>query len=198
MRHNQNARHMRGRRSGGGHSGGGGGGSHHHNVGGNSGGGNGGQQRRVNPRVQTFDSNGPEVRIRGNAFQITEKYLTLARDATSAGDRILAESYFQHAEHYQRMINEMNEEYARQNPGYTAQQPFDGGGAAQPDMQGQPQPQVQQAGQPQPGMNDLDQGFLVGPRTTSTAPVIPAEQPEDSRPQQTPQRASRHKETETL
>ena len=64
--------------------------------------------RRGNSKTQTYDSNGPDVRIRGNAFQITEKYMTLARDAASAGDTILAESYYQHAEHYQRVINELS------------------------------------------------------------------------------------------
>jgi hypothetical protein len=77
------------------------GGRHHHNNGGHH-----NQQRRMNPRMQNFDSNGPDVRIRGNAFQVTEKYQALARDAASAGDRVLAESYLQHAEHYQRMLNE--------------------------------------------------------------------------------------------
>ncbi len=155
MRHNQNARRMRGGsnggRSGGGHSGNShsGNSSHHHSNGSGSG-------RRVNHRVQTFDSNGPDVRIRGTAYQINEKYVTLARDATSAGDRVLAESYLQHAEHYQRFINEMTEEfnqYNQQNP-QLQQQPVhvDGNGAA-PVVT----PQAD-------GLNDLDQGFLVGPR----------------------------------
>lgn len=55
---------------------------------------------------QTFDSNGPSVRIRGTAAQINEKYLTMARDASSSGDRVLAESYLQHAEHYFRILNQ--------------------------------------------------------------------------------------------
>ncbi len=53
----------------------------------------------------TFDSNGPNVRIRGSASQIHDKYVTLARDAMSAGDPVLAESYFQFAEHYYRIAN---------------------------------------------------------------------------------------------
>jgi len=57
-----------------------------------------------NNRSQVFDSNGPEVRIRGTAHQICEKYEGLAKDARSSGDMVLAESYLQHAEHYQRMI----------------------------------------------------------------------------------------------
>jgi len=141
-------------RGNGGRSGGGnsynGGGNNHHSSGNN-------QQRRVNPRVQTFDSNGPEVRIRGTAYQINEKYVTLARDATSAGDRVLAESYLQHAEHYQRFINEMTEEfnqYQQQNPQHHSQPVVDGNAAA-PAQGTQP---------PADGLNDLDQGFLVGPR----------------------------------
>jgi len=63
-----------------------------------------------NNRSQVFDSNGPDVRIRGTAFQICEKYEALAKDARSSGDAILAESYMQHAEHYQRMIVMWNEQ----------------------------------------------------------------------------------------
>jgi len=63
-----------------------------------------------NNRSQVFDSNGPDVRIRGTAYQICEKYEALAKDARSSGDAILAESYMQHAEHYQRMIVMWNEQ----------------------------------------------------------------------------------------
>ncbi len=59
-------------------------------------------------RTQVYDSNGPDVRIRGTAHQVAEKYLSLAKDATSMGDRMIAENYFQHAEHYIRIINEMS------------------------------------------------------------------------------------------
>ncbi len=65
-------------------------------------------RRNNQPRTQVYDSNGPDVRIRGTAHQVAEKYLTLAKDATSAGDRIVAENYYQHAEHYIRIINENN------------------------------------------------------------------------------------------
>src|SRR6201996_1325801 len=77
---------------------------------------NGGGGRRPNLplRMQTFDSNGPDVRIRGSAFQVHEKYLQLARDASSAGDRIMAENYLQHAEHYYRIIAAAQEQQAQQ------------------------------------------------------------------------------------
>ncbi|MCH4023366.1 MAG: DUF4167 domain-containing protein [Acetobacter sp.] len=58
-------------------------------------------------RNHVFDSNGPEGRIRGTAQQLFEKYLQLGRDATSSGDRVTAEAFFQHAEHYFRIINAM-------------------------------------------------------------------------------------------
>ncbi|HSK38159.1 MAG TPA: DUF4167 domain-containing protein [Arenibaculum sp.] len=68
------------------------------------------RQSNVPLRHQTFDSNGPDVRIRGNAFQVHEKYLALARDAQASGDRIAAENYLQHAEHYYRIIELINEQ----------------------------------------------------------------------------------------
>ena len=63
-------------------------------------------------RAQVYDSNGPEVRIRGTAHQICEKYEALAKDARSSGDMVLAESYLQHAEHYQRIVLSINEKQA--------------------------------------------------------------------------------------
>ena len=54
---------------------------------------------------RSFESNGPSVKLRGTAVQVYDKYLTLARDATTAGDRVAAESFFQHAEHYYRLMN---------------------------------------------------------------------------------------------
>jgi len=68
-----------------------------------------GRRNNVPTRHQTVDSNGPSVRIRGSAFQVHEKYLTMARDAATAGDRIAAENYQQHAEHYFRIINADND-----------------------------------------------------------------------------------------
>ena len=67
------------------------------------------RSRRGNGKRQSkntnFDSNGPEVRARGNAQQVLDKYLALARDAMASGDRIASENYFQHAEHYFRILH---------------------------------------------------------------------------------------------
>lgn len=66
-----------------------------------------GSGRRGPNKNTVFDSNGPDVRVRGTAQQIIEKYLSLARDASSSGDRVGSENYLQHADHYQRMLNEI-------------------------------------------------------------------------------------------
>lgn len=58
-------------------------------------------------RTHVYDSNGPDVRIRGTAHQVAEKYDALAKDAKASGDHIMAENYYQHAEHYIRIINEL-------------------------------------------------------------------------------------------
>ena len=65
-------------------------------------------------RNHVFDSSGPDLRIRGTSQQLFEKYLQLGRDATGSGDRVMAESYFQYAEHYFRILNAMNQA-AQQN-----------------------------------------------------------------------------------
>lgn len=88
-----NIKRMRGR----GHRNGGGGGIRHHTGG-----------IPMN-RNHVFDSSAPDVRLRGTAQQLFEKYLQLGRDAASTGDRVIAESYFQYAEHYFRVVNAMNQ-----------------------------------------------------------------------------------------
>jgi Domain of unknown function (DUF4167) len=97
MRNGQNKR-MRGRnRNKGGHHG------HHHN-----------------PLTRVYESNGPDVKIRGTAHHVAEKYLQLARDAQASGDPVTAENHFQHAEHYYRLIAAAQEQLRQQNPYYQA------------------------------------------------------------------------------
>ena len=60
-------------------------------------------RRNQSSRTQNFESSGPETKVRGNAQQVVEKYLQLARDATLAGNPVMAENFFQHAEHYYRI-----------------------------------------------------------------------------------------------
>jgi len=74
-------------------------------------------------RLQTFDSNGPSVKIRGNAYQVYERYQALAREAQTSGDRVAAENLYQHAEHYYRIMSAMGENQGQ-------------GGQPRPPMQG--------------------------------------------------------------
>jgi hypothetical protein len=67
------------------------------------------QRPRIPQNNQTFDSNGPNIKIRGSARQIFERYVALAREATANGDRIAAENFYQHAEHYFRVDNARRE-----------------------------------------------------------------------------------------
>lgn len=64
-----------------------------------------GGRKHVNPLSRNYESNGPDVKVRGNAAHVAEKYLQLARDAQSSGDSVMAENYLQHAEHYFRIVS---------------------------------------------------------------------------------------------
>lgn len=74
------------------------------NGGGGNNNNNNNNRRGPNPLTRNYESNGPDVKIRGSAQQVAEKYTQLARDAQSAGDRVMMENYLQHAEHYNRII----------------------------------------------------------------------------------------------
>ncbi len=73
-----------------------------------------------NPLTRSYESNGPDVKVRGTAIHIAEKYMQLARDAQSSGDRVQAESYLQHAEHYYRIVSAAQ----AQNPQQPQQQVY--------------------------------------------------------------------------
>jgi hypothetical protein len=114
-----------------------------HGGGGGGGGNNGGGG--FNPN-RAYDSNGPEVKIRGTASHIYEKYLQLARDANSTGDRVMAENYLQHAEHYYRIVAATQAQLAQQQAQAAAQAAANG---QRPSGQGeQPQMAVQGAANP--------------------------------------------------
>ena len=115
-----------------------------------------GNPRRPNnsnaPRTQVFESNGPEVRVRGTVNQVLEKYLALARDASSAGDYVSAENYFQHAEHYYRILG------------------ANGGNQGGQQQGGQPQGGQHQGGQHQGGQHQGGQQRFRGPEGAQGRP----------------------------
>lgn len=152
----------------------------------NGGGGNNFNRKGGNPLSRTYDSSGPDVKIRGTAQHIAEKYAALARDAQSSGDRVMAENYLQHAEHYNRIIAaaqaQMQDRFQRDDRGdfqerdgnaadqddFEAmdaeeagfgQQPAMAGEAAQPQQQQprrEPREQNAQGGEQQPRENRRD------------------------------------------
>jgi hypothetical protein len=121
-----------------------------------------------NPMARVFESNGPDVKIRGNPSHIAEKYIQLARDAQSSGDPIAAENYYQHAEHYFRVIAAAQDQFRQNNPHFArpesdAQSGRDdgfeegedegqpaGGGAEAPYGTREPQPYIPRDAQPFP------------------------------------------------
>lgn len=128
-----------------------------------NGGGGGGQPIRHHGggvplnRNHVFDSNGPDMRIRGTSQQLFEKYLQLGRDATSSGDRVMAESYFQHAEHYFRILNAMNQaaqqqQQQHQQNGGGQRRPYQGEEGGQPG--GGEMDEQDQRGERAPGFGD--------------------------------------------
>lgn len=117
-----------------------------------------GGRKHVNPLSRSFESNGPDVKVRGNAPHIAEKYMQLARDAQSSGDSVMAENYLQHAEHYFRIVSaaqpnatredgddfdddmpEINSRFSSPQP--ASQQNDSDEGGEQPYQQQQPQQQ---------------------------------------------------------
>src|SRR5512135_2071966 len=77
---------------------------------------NDGGRRGQNPMTRVFESNGPDIKIRGTASHVAEKYVQLARDARSSGDPVAAENYYQHAEHYFRLIAAAQEQLRQNQP----------------------------------------------------------------------------------
>jgi hypothetical protein len=120
-----------------------------------------------NPLSRTYESNGPDVKIRGTASHIADKYVTLARDAQSSGDPVAAENYFQHAEHYYRILAAAQPQFQPQQGFSRADDDddledgeFEGDGAA--GFNGMPEPHF--AGQPRPEGGGNQQRYDNRPR----------------------------------
>lgn len=117
---------------------------------------NNGGRKHGNPLSRNYESNGPDVKVRGNAAHVAEKYLQLARDAQSSGDSVMAENYLQHAEHYFRIISAAQQAQQAQFRGETAEEDdFDDDFAPINDRFASPEPRqpFQQNGQPQQNNN---------------------------------------------
>ena len=128
---------------------------------------NSGNRKAPNPLQRSYESNGPDVKVRGTAQHVAEKYLQLARDAQSSGDPVAAENYFQHAEHYYRILLAAQEQMAQQfGHSFPPNRAFnedaddgeeEGDDEAQPFQQGGPQPDTRNV--PAGGVNGNGNGY---------------------------------------
>jgi len=120
-----------------------------------------GGRKHVNPLSRNFESNGPDVKVRGNASHVAEKYLQLARDAQSSGDSVMAENYLQHAEHYFRIVAAAQLAQSGQRPdGQTSDDDYDDDMPEMNSRFSSPQPQqqfVQPENDEQPEMERSEQ-----------------------------------------
>lgn len=131
-------------------------------------------RRSPNPN-RSYESNGPDGKIRGNANQVYDKYSQLARDASASGDIVTAEGFWQHAEHYYRIMMSMQQNRPPQqsqnqqgnNDGDEAEQDQPQGQQSQPQVQ--PQTPPQEATESQPDIADQEQ--LVVAEKASERPV---------------------------
>ena len=148
-------------------------------------------RKSQNPLTRVYESNGPDVKIRGTASHIAEKYIQLARDSQSSGDPVAAENYYQHAEHYFRLIAAAQEQFRQQNPYYNAQPQ-----AGQSGAQGAADDNYDDDGDDgQPFMGQNEPGFAPQPPAPQAQPYLPRDaqpfpprdQQQNSRPQQQPQ-----------
>ena len=154
---------------------------------------NNSNRKGPNPLTRSYESNGPDVKVRGTAQHIAEKYLQLARDAQSSGDPVMAESYLQHAEHYYRLIAAA---HAAQQP-----QTSHNGQPRQPVeveyddddedpindrfasvAERLPQPQFPQGVQPQPQFQPPQPAYQERPSYNGERPPQPERPPRNERP----------------
>lgn len=151
-----------------------------------------GGRKHVNPLSRNYESNGPDVKVRGNAAHVAEKYLQLARDAQSSGDSVMAENYLQHAEHYFRIVssaqqamngqrdgqsqdeNEFDDDVSEVNSRFSSPQPVHA--AASPEVE-------EEAAAPAPAAAPLERPERAErPERPERTRRPPAEQPAAERP----------------
>lgn len=132
------------------------------------------------PGRSPVNGNRAEPKLKGNPKQLLDKYKSLARDAIQSGDRILAENYFQHADHYQRLVNERTQRRPEHQPRPQPQQQqpnpaddgFNGAQAAEPPRDEKPIVAGETSGEPAPAVapNAGGDGAEVKAEPTQQAP----------------------------
>jgi hypothetical protein len=161
---------------------------------------NNNHRKSQNPMTRVYESNGPDVKIRGTPSHIAEKYMQLARDAHTSGDPVAAENYYQHAEHYFRLIATAQEQFRQSNPHFTRPENEMRGAAddiydeGDEDDAGQPQPMAGNGGdtpfgtrEPQPYLPPDAQPFPPQPQPQQPQPQTQQFAPRERAPFNPPQ-----------
>jgi hypothetical protein len=108
---------------------------------------------------RTLESNGPDTKVRGPAAHIYERYLQLARDAASSGDRVLSENYLQHADHYFRLVRSMQPATPVQpQPTFSESAEFEGDEEGAPEVEAAEESEARGEGDEQPDVEFAQQG----------------------------------------
>lgn len=153
-----------------------------------------------NPLTRSYDSNGPDVKIRGTANHIAEKYQSLARDALASGDIVMAENYYQHAEHYLRIIasaqsanrdqdQRRDQDQQRQQPGLNGSGEQQQGSSkpnrrsrpAPVDLAGEEQPQIVEIADTKPAVVESEEKALIA-EEVAAKPAEDAKSEADAEP----------------
>jgi hypothetical protein len=142
---------------------------------------NNNQRKSQNPMTRVYESNGPDVKIRGTPSHIAEKYMQLARDAQTSGDPVSAENYYQHAEHYFRLIAAAQEQFRQANPHFTR---------PENEMRGAADDSFDDEGEDDIGQPGMGSGETTPFGTREPQPFIPRDAqpfPQQMQPQPQPQ-----------
>lgn len=167
-----------------------------------------GNRKGPNPLTRSYESNGPDVKIRGSAQQIAEKYAALARDAQGAGDRVMAENYLQHAEHYNRIIAAAQAQLQIQTPRDYRDEYDDEDEQDPPQVQERKAPPAPDGHGPQPVISGVPAEVALnepvpvaaangsGEQAVSESAEAKAEQPKPVRRVRRPRKTAKSTETE--
>jgi hypothetical protein len=141
---------------------------------------NRGNRRPSSPLSRVYESNGPDVKVRGTAQHVAEKYLQLARDAQASGDSVMGESYYQHAEHYLRIVaaaQSYQQQHGPQPHSFQSRRPDEedmyedgddaGGSEDAPQTAGAEQPRIVEA--------EIERHVPVPPAAPPPPPAQPSE-----------------------
>ncbi len=149
---------------------------------------NNNRNKNANPLTRNYDSNGPDIRVRGSAAHVAEKYMQLARDANSSGDSVAAENFLQHAEHYFRIISAAQAQQLAQQQAQQATQEAQQAARAEQQAQRQQNHNTETSGDTgaEQSVDDGNIGATAEVSSQDNAPVPQSERPQKAQKDRAP------------